>query len=103
MVVAECKIATNDMTQDWKVYESSNVLQSDFLAGEKEDAAGLLLEWTGHKAAAQADFKRAIKDFSLVANGLPTSVPSVPEAGSLGMLACSGLVLLGAMKRKFSR
>ena len=102
MVVAEYNVATSDMTQNWKVYESSNVLQSEFNAGEKADFAGLFFAWFGDKADAQAEFKIALADFSSVANGLSPS-SAVPDAGSLGLMGCTGLVLLGALKRKFSR
>jgi|HubBroStandDraft_6_1064221.scaffolds.fasta_scaffold1345466_1 hypothetical protein len=98
MVVAEFNVASTDISQNWNTFESSKVLQSEFLAGEKADAAGLILAFTGHKAAAAAEFKIALTDFTAVAGGFS----AMPDAGALGLLGCTGIVLLGALKRKFS-
>ena len=99
MVLAEYNVATYNMSQNWQTYESSSTLQSAFTDGKKADAKGLLLELFGFNSAAAAEFKIALNDFSMVANGLNGSMP---DAGALGLLGCSGLVLLGALKRKFS-
>jgi hypothetical protein len=98
-VIAAFNTASNDIGQNWKTFESNKVLQSEFAAGEKADGAGVIQALLGHKAAAQADFQAAISDFNQVATGLTSSMP---DAGSLALLTCSGFLLFGAMKRKFS-
>jgi hypothetical protein len=103
-VVAAFAVTNNTISQNFKAFESSRVLQSQFLAASAFDLAGIA-QWTkGHRAAAQADFNAAINDLKLVANGLtPSSSATMPDAGSLGLLTCSGLLLFGAIKKKFSR
>jgi hypothetical protein len=102
-VVAAFAVTNNTISQNWKAFESSPVLQSEFLAANALDLAGIAQRGKGHKAAAEADFSAAIQDLKLVANGLTPSTTAMPDAGSLGLLACSGLLLVGAMRRKFSR
>jgi hypothetical protein len=103
-VVAAFAATNNTISQNWKAFESSRVLQSEFLAASALDVAGIAQWAKGHKAAAQADFSAAINDLKLVANGLtPSTSTAMPDAGSLGLLACSGMLLFGAMKKKFSR
>jgi hypothetical protein len=102
-VVAAFAATNSIISQNFKAFQSSTGLQSEFLAASAFDVAGIA-EWAkGHRTAAQADFSAAIKDLKLVANGLTSSTTAMPDAGSLGLLACSGLLLFGAMKKKFSR
>jgi hypothetical protein len=103
-VVAAFAATNSSISQNFKAFESSRVLQSEFLAASAFDLAGIA-QWTkGHRAAAQADFSAAINDLKLVASGLtPSTSTAMPDAGSLGLLACSGLLLFGAFKKKFSR
>jgi hypothetical protein len=101
-VVAAFAVTNNTISQNWKAFESSRVLQSEFLAASAFDLAGIAQWAKGHKAAAQADFSAAIQDLKLVANGLTPST-AMPDAGSIGLLSFSGLLLIGAMRRKFSR
>jgi hypothetical protein len=99
-VAAAFKITQSDINQDLKTYESSRVLQSEFIDAGVWDAAGLRQLKKGHISRAEADFSAAIADLKLVANGLTPS-PAVPDADALGLLSCSGLLLFGAMKKKF--
>jgi hypothetical protein len=103
-VVAAFEVTNSTIGQNWKAFESSRVLQSEFLAATALDLAGMAQRGKGHKAAAEADFSAAIQDLKLVANGLtPSTSTAMPDASSLGLLACSGLLLFGAMKKRFSR
>jgi hypothetical protein len=96
-------VTNNIISQNFKTFQSSTSLQSEFLAASAFDVAGIA-EWAkGHRTAAQADFTAAINNLKLVANGLTPSSTAMPDAGSLGLLACSGLLLFGAMKKRFSR
>jgi hypothetical protein len=99
-VVAAFKATSNDIAKNLKAYQSNQVLQSQFQDGQKAYSAGLVAQLFGFTSQAQADFKIAISDFSQVSNGLSTKVP---DAGSLSLLGCAGLMLCGALKRKFSR
>jgi hypothetical protein len=102
-VVAAFALTNSTINQNLKAFQSSKVLQSEFLAASAFDVAGIA-EWAkGHRTAAQADFTAAINNLKLVANGLAPSSTAMPDAGSLGLLACSGLLLFGAMKKRFSR
>ena len=103
-VVAAFAATNNAISQNLKVFESSKVLQAQFLAASAFDLAGLAQWAAGHRAAAQADFSAAINDLKLVANGLtPSTSTAMPDGGSLGLLACSGLLVFAAMKKRFSR
>ncbi len=79
----------------------------DFAAGNLagQQAENALAK--GNSAQAQVYFQTAITDFNkaLAAIGqhsLPASSPTVPDAGSLALLGCAGLVLFGALTRKYS-
>jgi hypothetical protein len=102
-VIAAFGATNNSISNNYTAFESNNVLKSEYLAASLFDAAGLAL-WSRHRLAAEADFSAAISELRLVASDLtPKTAPSMPDPGSLGMLTCSGLLLFGAMKRKFSR
>jgi hypothetical protein len=98
-VVAAFVVTGNDIKLDLKTYESSAVLQAEFVEAGLWDVAGLAQLKKGHLGRAEADFSKAIYDLKLVANGL--TPPTVPDAGAIGLLSCSGLLLFGAMKKKF--
>jgi hypothetical protein len=100
-VISAFTLTNQDISQNAKVFESSKVLQSEYAAATLFDAAGLIL-WSKHRTAAEADFAAAINELKLVAAGV-TPNASMPDAGSIGLLGCSGLLLFGAMRRKFSR
>jgi hypothetical protein len=103
-VTAAFAVTTGEINQNFKIFESSKVLQSEYLTASLWDLEGLAL-WAKHdKRDAEADFAAAINQLKLVAGGLtPSTAPKAPDAGSLSLLACSGLLLFGAMKSKFSR
>jgi hypothetical protein len=98
--VAAFNATSGDIAQNWKAYESNKILQNEFQAGKNAYTAGLLAAAFGFKTQAQNDFKIAISDFNQVSNGLSSRVP---DAGSLSLLGCTGLMLFGALKKKFSR
>ena len=80
----------------------------DFSLGKTAGQQGIRALSAGNSKLAQVYFQTAITDFNnaLAALGqasLPTPSSGVPDAGSLSLLACSGLLLFGAMKTKFSR
>jgi hypothetical protein len=100
-VINAFNLTNNDIGQNAKVFESSKILQSEYIAAGVFDVEGLAL-WSKHRAAAEADFAAAINELKLVATGVTPSA-SMPDAGSIGLLSCSGLLLFGAMRRKFSR
>jgi hypothetical protein len=98
--VAAYQTTSAAVSQNWSVFESSKVLQSEFNAGQTAYLLGIAFQAAGLKGLAQDEFKTAVYDFSQVANGLSAAVP---DAGALGLLACTGLLLAGSLKRKFSR
>jgi hypothetical protein len=100
MVLTQYNVTQSDINHNIKLYESSKVLQSEFQAGKNAYNAGILAQYLGLTTVAQADFKTALSDFSQVANGVSGKMP---DAGSIGLLSCTGLMLFGALKRKFSR
>jgi len=103
-VVAAFAVTNNLISQNFKAFQSNPNLQSELLAASAFDVAGIAQWAKGHRAAAQADFNAAISNLKLVASGLtPSTSTTMPDAGSLGLLACSGLLLFGAMKKRFSR
>jgi hypothetical protein len=101
-VLAAFAVTNGDINQNLKTFESSKVLQSEYVTAGLLDAVGLIL-WANHdKRDAEADFSAAITQLKLVASGVtPTS--AMPDPGSLSLLACSGLLLFGVMRRKFSQ
>ena len=101
-VLAAFSVTNNGINQNLKAFESNSVLKSEYLTASLLDLAGVAL-WPKHRLAAEADFAAAINNLKLVASGLSVSPSNtVPDASSLSLLACSGLLLFGAMKRKFS-